>query len=230
MIAIATPGVLVVTVCWSVKGGSGTTVVAAALAVVQSRRTGSALLVDVAGDALAALGCEGNESGAGVRSWLCADPTVGPDALAALEVRVGSELSVLASGFGASLPPPRERWELLAAHLTGESRPVVVDLGSSMFGETSGRSALLAVARVSLLVIRPCYLALRRAVHAPRPTGVVLIREEGRALGVVDVEAALGVSVVAEVAFDPAIARAVDAGLLNSRLPRSLERSLRRAA
>ena len=219
-----------VTVCWSVKGGSGTTVVAAALAVVQSRRAGSALLVDVAGDALAALGCEGNESGAGVRSWLCADPTVGTDALASLEVRVGPELSVLAAGLGASLPPSRERWELLAAHLTAERRPVVVDLGSSMFGETSGRTALLAVARVSLLVIRPCYLALRRAVHAPKPTGVVLIREEGRALGVADVEAALGVSVVAEVAFDPAIARAVDAGLLNSRLPRSLERSLRRAA
>ena len=219
-----------VTVCWSVKGGSGTTVVAAALAVVQSRRAGSALLVDVAGDALAALGCEGNESGAGVRSWLCADPTVGTDALAALEVRVGPELSVLASGFGAPLPPLRERWELLAAHLTTERRPVVVDLGSSMFGETSGRSALLAVARVSLLVIRPCYLALRRAVQAPRPTGIVLIREEGRALSVADVEAALGVSVVAEVAFHPAIARAVDAGLLNSRLPRSLERSLRRAA
>lgn len=219
-----------VTVCWSVKGGSGTTVVAAALAVVQSRRAGSALLVDVAGDALAALGSQGNESGTGVRSWLCADPTVGTDALASLEIRVGPELSVLAAGLGASLPPSRERWELLAAHLTAEKRPVVVDLGSSMFGETSGRTALLAVARVSLLVIRPCYLALRRAVHAPKPTGVVLIREEGRALGVADVEAALGVSVVAEVAFDPAIARAVDAGLLNSRLPRSLERSLRRAA
>ena len=30
----------------------------------------------------------------------------------------------------------------------------------------------------------------------------------------------------AEVAFDPAVARAVDAGLLASRLPRGLERSL----
>lgn len=219
-----------VTVCWSVKGGSGTTVIAAALAVVLAQRARGALLVDVAGDALAALGGNANESVDGVRSWLAADPTVGVDALARLEVSLGPELRVLPAGPGSTRPPIRRRWELLGEHLGAETCPVIVDLGSSMFGEASGRSALLATARASLLVIRPCYLALRLAVHAPRPTGVVLIREEGRALGVSDVEAALGVGVVAQVAFDPAIARAVDAGLLNTRLPRALERSLRRAA
>ena len=143
---------------------------------------------------------------------------------------MGPELQVLPAGPGSTRPPVRRRWELLGEHLGRDERPVVVDLGSTMFGEASGRSALLAAAAASLLVIRPCYLALRLAVHAPRPTGVVLVREEGRVLGVADVEAALGVGVVAEIAYDPAIARAVDSGLLNTRLPRSLERSLRRAA
>jgi hypothetical protein len=65
---------------------------------------------------------------------------------------------------------------------------------------------------------------------AIRPTGIVLVDEPGRALTSTDVERALGVGVVAEVRLDPAVARAVDAGLLIARLPRSLSLSLRTAA
>ena len=219
-----------VTVCWSVKGGSGTTVVAAALAVMQAKRAGDALLVDLAGDSLAVLGTQFRSVGDGVRSWLAADPTVGADALRALEVQASPYLSVLPAGPAGFAPPSRRRWDDLAAYLADEPRPVVVDLGSTMFGEANGRTSVLAVADASLLVIRPCYLALLRAVVAPRPTGVVLLREDGRSLGVADVEAALGVNVVAQVAVDPAVAHAADSGLLNTRLPRRLERSLRRAA
>ena len=83
----------------------------------------------------------------------------------------------------------------------------------------------------SLLVTRPCYLALRRAVRGEtRPTGVVLVDEPGRALSRRDVEHALGVPVEATVSFDPAVARAVDAGLLATRLPRVISKELRRAA
>jgi hypothetical protein len=82
-----------------------------------------------------------------------------------------------------------------------------------------------------LLVLRPCYLALRRAVASSlRPSGVVLVEEAGRALGRRDVESALGVPVRAVVAHDPRIARAVDAGLLARRLPGLLERPLRHVA
>ena len=78
---------------------------------------------------------------------------------------------------------------------------------------------------------RACYLALRRAADPPlRPSGVVLVTEPGRALDRTDVEQVVGAPVRAEVAVDPAVARAVDAGLLASRLPRGLERALRRAA
>jgi hypothetical protein len=80
-------------------------------------------------------------------------------------------------------------------------------------------------------VTRPCYLSLRRAVSlALRPSGVVVMNEAWRALGADDIEHVLGTPVVAEVPHDPAVARAVDAGVLASRLPHGLERAMRGAA
>jgi hypothetical protein len=94
-----------------------------------------------------------------------------------------------------------------------------------------GVRPVAASATVSLLVLRPCYLALRRAASFPlRPSGVVLVTDGGRSLTAADVEAVLGVPVRAVVDFDPAIATAVDAGSLGARLPRRLQRSLRHAA
>ncbi len=214
-----------VTVCWSPKGGSGTTVVAAALALLLAERHGSALLVDLAGDAPAVLGLP-DPPGQGAWDWLAA-PTAGPQALGRL-VREGTAgVDLLPTGAG---PPdvwrPGRVASLIDA-LASERRPVVVDAGLL-------RPELhdaVARATCSLLVIRSCYLALRRAVAAPlRPSGVVLVREPGRALGRHDVEDVLGVPVVACIDLSPDVARAVDAGLLVSRLPRSLVRGLRRAA
>ena len=62
------------------------------------------------------------------------------------------------------------------------------------------------------------------------PSSVVVIDEPGRALSAHDVSEVLGVPVAATVPIDAAVARAVDAGLLTTRLPRSLERALRSAA
>lgn len=84
---------------------------------------------------------------------------------------------------------------------------------------------------MSLLVIRPCYLALRRALAAPiRPSGVVVVEDGARTLDAADVEDVLGVPVHAVVPWDAGVARAVDAGLLGARLPRSLASALRAAA
>jgi hypothetical protein len=72
---------------------------------------------------------------------------------------------------------------------------------------------------------------LRRAVTSPvRPSGVVLVAEEGRALSEIDVEDALGVPVKARVRVTAEVARVVDAGVLAARLPRTLQRDLRHAA
>lgn len=214
--------------CWSVKGGSGTTVVAAALAVLLSRRLAEgALLVDVGGDVSCALGLP--EAGApGLAEWLAAPPEVGSDALDRLTVPAGPGLWVLPRGQGVI--PAVGGGGAGAARLLDalEPRPVtVVDAGPpSPFA-----CELAAASTVSLLVIRPCFLALRRALAAPvRPSGVVVVEEEKRSLDAADIEDVLGVPVQAVVPWDPAIARSVDAGLLGSRLPRPLAAALRAAA
>jgi len=182
--------------CWSVKGGSGTTVVSVALALVLARSSpDGALLLDLAGDAPAVLGLP-EPSGPCTADWL-ADRDATDDALHRLEVEAAPSLSLLPCG----------------SRLAGPGL------------------AVAAAATVSLLVLRPCYLALRRALAAPVcASGVVLVREPGRALGRRDVEDVLGIPVRAEVAWDPAVARMVDAGLLGARVPRGLERAMRAAA
>ena len=215
------------TCCWSVKGGSGTTVVAAALALLAASAPGGALLVDLAGDIPAALGLP-QPSGPGIGDWLTAGAGVEADAIEHLSEPATPGLRVVPAGTdGGERPPSRGRVELLVRTLAEQGGEVVVDLGVA----TPTWQPLLARADTSLLVIRPCYLALRRATALPsRPTGIVLVREPGRALGRREVEDVTGVRVLAEVDVEPSIARAVDAGLLASRLPRGLSRALRAAA
>ena len=192
--------------CWSAKGGAGTTVVTAALGLVLARRhPAGALLVDLAGDLPAALGLPPE-----------VDDTGPPG-----EVAVGQlPLAVLPARGPAADPSVLRR----------DPRIVVADCGRLDVPEAHG-AAFVAAADRSLLVLRPCYLALRRATRCEvRPTGVVLVAEAGRAITAPDVEDSLGVPVVAEVLVTDAVARAVDAGLLASRLPRTLLRDLRGVA
>jgi hypothetical protein len=194
------------------------------------------LLVDLAGDLPAVLGLpEGG--GTGVADWLAAGDTVGADALRRLEVEVGGigGVRLLPRGTRPNVDDGGSSARLLGALTEGlpagveGARPVVVDCGRVSDSATS--LAVAAGASLSMLVLRPCYLALRRAVEAPiRPSGVVLVDEPGRALGPADVEDTLGVPVRAVIPWRADIARAVDAGLLTSRLPRSLCHALARAA
>jgi hypothetical protein len=179
-----------------------------------------ATLVDLGGDSATALGLA-EPTGPGVVDWL-ASPTAGPTDLARLAMTIRDDVRLIPRG---AADPPGDQWLRLAKALGG-SPTVIVDAGT-------GRppQALHDAAEHSLLVTRPCYIALRRAQQLDiRPTGVVLVDEPGRALTSSDVERALGVPVVAEVRLDPAVSRAVDAGLLIARLPRSLITSLRSAA
>jgi MinD-like ATPase involved in chromosome partitioning or flagellar assembly len=208
--------------CWSVKGGSGTTVVAASLALLLGRRSEpGALLVDLAGDAPAVLGMA-EPTGAGVGDWLDGP---GRDLAALLQSEVEAAPFVRLLPMGTrTLAPGSPLIEALAQ----DERTIIIDAGVLAPGPSLD---VIANATTSLLVLRACYLALRRASLAPvRPSGVVLINEPGRALGRKDIESVLGVPVVADVLIDPNVARAVDAGLLAGRLPRTLARSLRSAA
>jgi hypothetical protein len=207
------------TVCWAAKGGSGTTVVAAGLALASDQPT---LLVDLAGDLPAVLGLP-EPDGPGVLDW--ARSTTSADRLASLGVDAAEHLTLLPLGTPGSIPV--ERWDALAKWLAGQPRRVVVDAGS---GQTPP-SSLASAADQTLLVTRPCYLALRAAVRQrAHPSGIVLLHEPGRALGTADIEASIGAPVVSELHLDPAVARAVDAGLLAARLPVGYRRALRAAA
>lgn len=212
--------------CWSVKGGSGTTVVASSLAVLLARSTEAPVrLVDLGGDVPAVLGIPEPE-GPGVLDYMAAGPGVPLDALDRLSTSVGPHLSVLHAGQAKSLTG--NDGERLAAALGEGQATTVVDCGPP--GGPAG-GALAVFAGLSLLVMRPCYLALRRAARASlRPSGVILVEEPGRSIGEREVADVLGVPVRARVPFEPAIARVVDAGLLANRVPRCLERSLRIAA
>ena len=203
--------------CWSAKGGSGTTVVAAALALVLSQR-GATTVVDLAGDLPAALGIA-EPAGPGVREWM-ASPTADAAALARLGVPVSETLQLLPRG---STPTTAPRWADLANALGHDN--TVIDAGTGI-----PPADLVAAADHTLLVTRPCYLALRlAAASGVQPSGIVLVGEPGRALTARDIERSVGAPVVAELHYDPAVARAVDAGLLAARLPATLSHALTRA-
>lgn len=209
--------------CWGVKGGSGCTVVAAMVAARLARCSVSgALLVDLSGDADAVLGCA-VPSRSGVASLLGAGAAAAPGE----EVDVGEGLALLPRGEG---PLDPDRLAVLEGLLGTEPRPVVVDCGTLPPSEPAPEvAAAFAGRQPSLLVTRPCFLALRRAVRARlRPSGVVLVDEPGRAMGRRDVESVLGVPVVAEVPYDLAVGRAVDAGVLLQRAPKALIRATER--
>jgi MinD-like ATPase involved in chromosome partitioning or flagellar assembly len=211
--------------CWSAKGGSGTTVVVSALGLLRAAGA-PALIVDLAGDVPAVLGLA-NGHAPGVNDWLNAGIDVPADALARLEVEAAEGLRLIPRGSPLK-PDAATRAKVLASVLAADTRTVVVDCGP---GTSDVERAMVSVAHQRLVVTRGCYLALRRLAETPmRPTGVVLVSEPGRALGRRDVEHVAGVPVVAEVAFDPSVSRAVDAGLLAVRLPAVLSRSLERDA
>ena len=205
-------------VCWSAKGGVGATTVAAALGVVASRVQPSppALLVDLTGDLPACLGLD-EPDGPGVAEWLSSGNDVPPDALARLQVPVTDGLDLLPRGSGLL---DSDRAPVLAQVLASSGRTVVVDAGMPRHSEVT--RVFAGASSRSVLITRLCFLGLRRAAEASvRPSSVVVVREPGRLLDRADVERSLGVPVVAELGVDPAVSRAVDTGLVRSRLPRA---------
>ena len=211
-------------VCWSVKGGSGTTVVASTLALVHAEKSPrGALIVDLAGDVPAVLGLA-EPSSIGISEWFAQNENSSRIALQSIAIQATANLQLISRGSGQIVA--NANFAELAASLATFDLPVVVDAGCGVVP-----TELLARASSSLLITRPCYLSLRRAAQLNvAPTGVVLINEPGRALGKRDVESVIGAPVLAEITFDATISRAVDAGLLASRLPGMLAKQLSVAA
>lgn len=174
------------------------------------------LLVDLCGDQPAILGQP--DGALGISDWLVAGEDAAPDALQRLERAVSPTVNLLC--VGTESQPPMERADLLVSLLANDPRNVIIDAGTQ---DAPLAATICAAAEQCSLVLRPCYLALRRAKqHQGRSTGVILLQEPGRSLRSLDVSEVLDLALVAEIQWDPAVARAVDAGLLSARVPRSL--------
>jgi hypothetical protein len=215
---------------WSPKGGSGTSVLAAACALVLGRR-GGARLADLDGDQPALFGLA-SDPPTGLVDWLGAGPEAPTDALERLTVEAAEGVALIPRGTPArplAPVPAAEAGAALAVALRDGPVPTVADLGRA---RSPAARAMVEVADASLVIVRGCYLTLRRAVRAPalaRAAGVVLVAEPGRSLGRREIADCLDRPVVAEVPVRAAVARAVDAGLLPVRLPEVLARPVTEA-
>lgn len=201
-------------VCWSVKGGSGTSVVACALGVVLGGERGGATIVDSTGDAPAILGLP-EPTGLGVHDWMM-QRSDERGTIDALRQRCTDGVDLIPRGSAHG-----DNWGALVGEV--DAATTVID-----FGTRRPPDVLVDEAHADLLVVRACYLALRRAARLERPpSGIVLVEEPGRALLARDVEVVVRAPVVARVPFDERISRTVDAGLLDTRIPDSLAGALR---
>lgn len=214
---------------WSVKGGVGTSVVAAATAIRLASEDRDTTLVDLNGDQPALLGMVAGAAPAepGIGDWVAAGDGVAADAIGRLVEDVAPGLRLLRQGTRPPLDGTAPEGEdqparlLLALEVLARTGPVVVDAGLDLAGMRSG----LGGPHRPVCVLRSCYLALTRAQQVAGPyERVVLVEEPGRALRARDVSAAVGASHVERVAWDPRVARSVDAGTIVSMLPPPLRR------
>ena len=197
------------TIFMSSKGGNCTTVTATAFSLVAASRGLSTVLVDLCGDIPSVIGIP-EPSTPGVNDWLAENSTLDAESLVTLGTPVGPGLVVVHRG--ARFVQGQPRWSKLAEAIATLPRNIVIDSGTGYLPDELRNSG----STISM-VVKPCYLSLRRATQLSRPSNVIVIREEGRALTVKDVGHVLGVPIAAEIPYEPAISRAVDAGLLMSR-------------
>jgi hypothetical protein len=193
-------------------------------------RHGGARLADLAGDQPAIFGLPSDPS-PGLVDWLAAGPEAPADALERLAVPVAPDVSLLPRGdAGSPLSPvvAAEAGAALAVLLRDGVVPTVVDAGTAA---SPAARAVVEVADVSVVVLRGCYLALRRAVQSPlvaRAAGVMLVDEPSRSLGPNEIRDVVDRPVLARAPVRANVARAVDAGVLPARLPDALARPVTR--
>ena len=202
-----------ITAIYAHKPGQGVTTIAAALATLIANAGRRTLLVDTSTDLPAVLGINEHPDQRGLADYLT-DTTV---TLSDIATPVTTNLDLITRADPAPVLNA-STFGLLTGALDHYDT-VIIDAGT-----TAPEWVRHSTARV--LVTRPCYLALRHATGKRRPDYLAVITEPGRALNTADIEAAIGTPVTVTIGHAPDIRRAVDAGLLTMRLPRTLARAL----
>jgi len=204
------------TILSSPKGGTGTSVVAASLAIVSSSSSPT-LLVDLAGDQAAILGLP--QPPIGLSDWANGMTYREFDEIISL---CHDNLYLAPTGTFDFETLNANAWDKLLRALSlkhSEGHNIIVDLGRADIP-----LALRKIVNTCYLVTRPCYLALRRAVDLETAfSGVIVVNEPDRVLTSRDVESVLKLKCVAEIPYTSEISRRVDSGLLKSRLPMALQ-------
>lgn len=202
----------------SPKNGNGVTVTAASYALLSAIRGTRTVLIDLCGDQPAALGMQ-EPSEPGVNDWL--SETSSGDASQLLTLGRECMGGLLVVHRGSQFISGEPRWSALADAIASLPYTVVVDAGVGQLPTQLTHSATKVIT-----VVKPCYLTLRRATQLPTPSSVFVVKEDGRALTVKDVGHVLNAPIDAEIPYEPAIGRAVDAGLLPSRVEQLLGRHI----
>ena len=193
----------------SPKGGNCTTVTATAYALLMAARDTHTVLIDLCGDVPAAAGMA-EPTTPGINDWLSESSTSDAQALITLGTPFDNGLVIVHRG--SSFVEGQPRWSDLANAITTLPMNIVIDAGTTFLPDELRR----AVTHVTM-VVKPCYLSLRRASRMQRPTQLFVVCEETRALTIKDVGHVLGMPVTCEIPYTSAISRAVDAGMLPSR-------------
>ena len=193
----------------SPKGGNCTTVTATAYALLMAARGTHTVLIDLCGDVPAAAGMA-EPTTPGINDWLSESSTSDAQALVTLGTPFDNGLVIVHRG--SSFVEGQPRWSDLANAITTLPMNIVIDAGTTFLPDELRR----AVTHVTM-VVKPCYLSLRRASRMQRPTQLFVVCEESRALTIKDVGHVLGMPVTCEIPYTSAISRADDAGMLPSR-------------
>lgn len=206
------------TIFVSPKGGNCTTVTASAHALLSAQRGTTTLLIDLCGDVPSVVGMIEPDT-AGINDWLTESNTSDAESMVRLGTPYTDGLVVLHRGnrFVDGAP----RWSALADAIKEIPHTVYIDAGTGFIPDE-----FLDALDTVTMVTRPCYLSLKKATRMRKPTNVCVIREDGRALTVGDVGNVVGAPIAAVIPYEPAISRAVDAGLLASRAEQLLGRHI----
>ena len=129
-------------VCWSVKGGSGTTVVASTLALVHAAQSSrGALIVDLAGDVPAVLGLA-EPTGIGASEWLAQPEKSARMSLQSIAIQATANLQMISRG---AVSINSSRFDEFCASLQTFDLPIIIDAGCGVPDESAQQIAISTV-------------------------------------------------------------------------------------